>query len=60
VKPNVVKLLEMCIQDGLAYGWHRAHKHNDAPSPDEIQEAQQTAIMGEIWEWFDMNDHNVS
>jgi len=56
MKPNVVKLLEMCIQDGLAFGWVRAHKHNDDPTPIEIQEAQQSAIMGEIWEWFDMGD----
>jgi hypothetical protein len=56
MKPNVIKLLEMCIQDGLASGWHRAHQQFLRPSPDEIQEAQQNAIMGEIWEWFDMGE----
>lgn len=56
MKPNTLKVLEMCIETGLAYGWHKAHKHNDTPTATQIQEAQQSAIMGEIWEWFDMGE----
>jgi hypothetical protein len=59
MKPNTLKVLEMCIEIGLSYGWRKAHKHNENPTPSEIQEAQQNAIMGEIWEWFDMGDTNV-
>jgi len=58
MKPNVLKLLEMCIEDGLIQGWARAHKHNENPSSGEIKEAMQTAIMGEIWEWFDMEERD--
>jgi hypothetical protein len=56
MKPNALKVLDMCIETGLAYGWHRAHKHNESPTTSEIQEAQHRAIMDEIWEWFDMGD----
>ena len=58
MKPKTMMVLEMCIEAGLTYGWNRAHKHNESPSPSEIQEAQLSAIMGEIWEWFDMGESN--
>jgi hypothetical protein len=56
MKPKADKVLDMCIEEGLAYGWSRAYKHNDAPTAIEIQEAQKTAIMSELWEWFDMGE----
>ena len=56
MKPKAMMVLEMCIEEGLAYGWNRAHKHKDDPTPTEIQDKQHQAITELIWEWFDMGE----
>lgn len=54
MKPKTRKLLEMCIEEGVAYGYARAHKHQDKPEPSQIEAAIVLAVMSQIWEWFDM------
>ena len=54
--PNHYKLLQRCVEEGLKLGYNRAHKHNDAPEPEQIMEAQEQAIMDEVCEWFDFED----
>lgn len=54
--PKILPLLERCIQDGLSYGYARAFKHVDNPSPAAIQSAQLEAIMLEIHEAFDFEE----
>lgn len=52
--PKFYPLLTECIEVGLELGWNRAHKHTDAPTREAILDEQQTAIMGQICEWFDL------
>lgn len=52
MKPDAYKLIEMCVEDGVAYGLHRVYKHTDKPTAEQIQENIQQAIMHEICEWF--------
>lgn len=54
MRPKVNLLIERCIEDGINYGWNRAHKHVDSPSEYEIKDQIQSAIMNELYEWFDM------
>lgn len=54
MKPKTHLVLRMCIENGIALGWNRAHKHTDNPSPEQIRDAIQHAIETEIYEWFDM------
>ena len=54
--PNHYKLLQRCVEEGLKLGYNRAYKHNECPEPEQIMEAQEQAIMGEICEWFDFED----
>ena len=56
MKPKILPVLEMCIEDGLSYGYMRAYKHNENPTAQEVQDAQHKAIMSSIWEWFDMGE----
>ncbi len=56
MKPNVYKLIERCVEDGINYGYQKAFKHTDEPSPDHIKEAILDAIMLEISEWFDIDE----
>lgn len=54
MKPKVEPVLQMCIEDGIARGWSRAHKHTEAPKPEHIQEHIQRAIWELVNEWFDV------
>lgn len=49
---NEYKVLGMIVEEGLSYGWNRAHKHIESPSPEDIREAQEDAIMMGLTEWF--------
>lgn len=52
MKPDSYKLLMRCVEDGIEYGWNRAHKHEDSPSPEHIKEQIELAIQTEVCEWF--------
>lgn len=60
MQPNTLKLLEQCVESGLILGYNRAYKHNDNPTPEHIQEAQFTAILNEIHEWFEFTNSNLN
>jgi len=56
MKPDSYRLIQQCVENGVAYGWHRAHKHNDSPSAEQVQEAIHNAVMFEISDWFKFED----
>lgn len=59
MKPKFDAVLEMCIENGLALGYRRAHKHDDNPTENHIFDCQRAAIFEEIYQWFDMEDNNA-
>lgn len=56
MKPKPHLVLEMCIKNGLDYGWNRAHKHTDTPNENLIKQEMEEAIWNQVWEWFDMEE----
>ena len=52
MKPDTYKLIEKCVEDGVAYGIHRAYKHTENPDRDYMQEKIMEAVMNEICKWF--------
>jgi hypothetical protein len=54
----MLPVLEMCIENGLTYGYRRAFKHNDNPSEEQITHSIRESIMHELYEWFDMENIN--
>jgi len=50
---NAYKVLANAVEGGIAYGWGRAHKHYDTPSPETIRQAIEDAVLHEVCEWFD-------
>ena len=63
MKPKILPVLEMCIENGLSYGYLRAFKHTDNPTEDQITQAIKDAIMLELYEWFDfeaLNDERTN
>lgn len=56
MKPRLFTIIEHCVEAGALRGYHRAHKHVEAPTPEAIAEAITEAVMGELCEWFDFTD----
>jgi hypothetical protein len=52
MKPDAYKLIQKCVDDGVASGMARAYKHAENPSRDYIQDKVYEAVMHEICEWF--------
>jgi hypothetical protein len=55
MKPKFLPVLEMCIENGLTYGYRRAFKHDDKPTEEMITEQIRQCIMHELYEWFDFD-----
>jgi hypothetical protein len=56
MKVRAYPVLCRAIEDGVAYGWQRAHKHLDAPDAQTIEEQIVTAVVNEICHYFDFDD----
>ena len=56
MKVRAYPVLCRAIEDGVAYGWRRAHKHLDAPDAQAIEEQIVTAVVNEICQYFDFDD----
>jgi hypothetical protein len=56
MKPRTYKVLTDAIEDGIQYGWNRAHKHTDQPDRETIFVEMRNAIMLSIDENFSFED----
>ena len=45
-------MLVRCIEEGVAYGYRRAHKHTDLPTEEGMQEEIAQAVLSSICEYF--------
>jgi len=59
MKPNINKIIEMCVQNGIEEGWTKSHKHLDNPSPATIKCNISHKIMEELYEYFSFGDEFV-
>jgi hypothetical protein len=50
VKADIYKILSRAVDEGIAYGWNRAHKHTDSPNEETIKDEIERAVMNEICE----------
>ena len=58
MKPKFRVLLEMAIDEGVSTGYYRSFKHNEDPTPEEIIEHIQEAVMSKMYEYFDFPEEN--
>lgn len=56
MKANEYKILSETVEEGVAYGYQRAFKYSDNPTPDAIQAAIVDAVMLQICEYFIFDD----
>ena len=46
-------VMAQAVENGVEYGWNRAHKHTDTPDDVTIKQAIIDAVMNDVCEWFD-------
>lgn len=56
MKANDYAILTRCVEEGVAHGWRRAHKHTDKPEKEHLLTAIENAILSEISEYFYFNE----
>jgi hypothetical protein len=56
MKPNFRKILEMAVEQGVSYGYRRAHKHMENPTEGAIIDNVVEQVMNSLDEWFDFED----
>lgn len=60
MKPKFFNLLEKAIEEGIDYGWRRAHKHSDSPSEGVIKEEISNAIFSSLHDYFTFDEEDFS
>ena len=53
VKLKTYTILERAVEEGIAYGYNRAFKHDSKPLPESIQELVLQGVMNELCEVID-------
>lgn len=48
VRVRVYDVVRRAVEDGTAFGWMRARKHTEAPTREDVLEAQVSAVMSEL------------
>jgi len=50
VRIDAYAVISRAVEEGIEYGWNRAHKHTDKPSKDLILTEMENAIMNSLSE----------
>jgi hypothetical protein len=58
MKPKLHKILETAVEQGVSYGFSRAHKHLENPTEGAIIDSIVEQVMNSLDEWFDFDDGN--
>jgi len=56
MKPKFRTVLEIALEEGVRFGWNRAHKHNPNPDINSATDAIVAEIMNSLDTWFTMED----
>lgn len=58
MKPNFYKILEMAVEQGVSYGYRRAHKHVENPTELMICDHIEQCVMEQIHEYFTFDEND--
>ena len=56
MKPKFRKVLEIAVEQGVSYGYRRAHKHIENPTEGAIIDSVVEQVMNSLDDWFDFED----
>jgi len=59
MKPNFRKVLEMALEEGVRFGYNRAHKHVENPHEDAVVDLVVEGAMNSLYEWFEFPEENT-
>jgi hypothetical protein len=48
LKMNAWKIVTIAVEQGVAYGYRRAHKHTDKPTEEHLVQEIEDAVMSAI------------
>jgi hypothetical protein len=51
---KVYPILVRAVEEGVGYGWSRAHKHADNPDSEHVISTIEDAVLASILEVFDI------
>ena len=54
------EVLRRALEEGIDYGWRRAHKHTEAPGEAAIKDEVLQGILNEVCEVFDFDDTSAA
>ena len=53
VRVNLYRLVQQTVEDAVAYGYRRAHKHTDTPTEDQVVTEVENAVMNNLCDLID-------
>jgi hypothetical protein len=56
VKINAYEIIARAVEEGVAYGYRRAHKYTDKPTEDALCQEIAQAVTGELCEVLKFED----
>lgn len=56
LRVNVYEVMTRAVEEGIAYGWRRAHKHTDTPSEETIRDEIERGVMNALMEVFEVGE----
>lgn len=59
IQVDIYKIMARAVEEGVNYGWNRAHKHTENPSKEHAIEQIESAVMNALCEIliFDGEDY---
>jgi hypothetical protein len=56
IKVRLYSLIETAVEQGVGYGWLRAHKHEDHPKEETVKDMIGREVMNSICELIDFEE----
>jgi hypothetical protein len=56
MRVRAYEVLRRTVEEGVAYGWRRAHKHTDTPDEETIKDEITNAALNAVTEYFRFED----
>mgnify|MGYP003332677866 FL=1 len=59
MKVKTYTIVTRAIEEGIAHGYRRAHKHTDAPTPEAIKESIYNEVMNALCDVIEFWDEEI-
>lgn len=53
MRPNFQKVLQLALEEGVRFGYNRAHKHVESPHEDAVVDCVVESVTNSLYDWFD-------